>query len=200
MNKQEFLAALREGLQGLPQDDIEERVGFYAEMIDDRTEEGVSEEAAVAALEDVKEIATRTMAEIPLTKLVKEKVKPRRTLRAWEIILLAVGSPIWASLLLAAAAVFFSVYAAIWSVILAIWAAEAAIGVGALCGIAAGSYYALQGYVPTGVLLIGCGIFCAGLVILGFMGCKAGTKGMILLSKKIVLAVKALCKSKEGAR
>ena len=34
MNKQEFLAALREGLRGLPPADIEERIAFYDEMID----------------------------------------------------------------------------------------------------------------------------------------------------------------------
>ena len=39
MNKQEFLAELRKRLSGLPQADIEERIVFYSEMIDDRTEE-----------------------------------------------------------------------------------------------------------------------------------------------------------------
>ena len=49
MNKQEFLSLLRRELSGLPQGDIEERVGFYAEMIDDRMEEGLTEEEAVEA-------------------------------------------------------------------------------------------------------------------------------------------------------
>ena len=44
MNKQEFLAGLRKGLSGLPQEDIEERLLFYSEMIDDRIEEGMEEE------------------------------------------------------------------------------------------------------------------------------------------------------------
>ena len=39
MNKQEFLMRLREGLSGLPQNEIEERLTFYSEMIDDRIEE-----------------------------------------------------------------------------------------------------------------------------------------------------------------
>ena len=30
MSKQEFLAQLRKGLSGLPQDDIEERLTFYS--------------------------------------------------------------------------------------------------------------------------------------------------------------------------
>lgn len=47
MNKQEFLVKLRKGLSGLPKEDIEERLTFYSEMIDDRMEEGLSEEEAV---------------------------------------------------------------------------------------------------------------------------------------------------------
>ena len=51
MNKQEFLDALRRALSGVPLEEIEERVGFYGEMIDDRIEEGLSEVAAVAVVE-----------------------------------------------------------------------------------------------------------------------------------------------------
>ena len=35
MDKQQFLKALRSGLNGLPQEDIEERMCFYEEMIND---------------------------------------------------------------------------------------------------------------------------------------------------------------------
>ena len=40
MNKQKFLAELRKGLFGLPQDDIEERLTFYSEMLDDIMKNG----------------------------------------------------------------------------------------------------------------------------------------------------------------
>ena len=49
MNKQEFLVQLRNALSGLPKDDIEERIEFYSEMIEDRIEEGLSEEEAIAS-------------------------------------------------------------------------------------------------------------------------------------------------------
>ena len=45
MSKQEFLAALEEGLSGLPREDVDERLGFYSEMIDDRMEDGLPEDA-----------------------------------------------------------------------------------------------------------------------------------------------------------
>ena len=47
MDKKAFLDELREKLSGLPEEDIEERVAFYREMIDDRIEDGVPEEEAV---------------------------------------------------------------------------------------------------------------------------------------------------------
>lgn len=53
MNKREFLAGLRKGPAGLPQEDMEERLTFYAEMLDDRMEEVLSEEEAVEAVEAV---------------------------------------------------------------------------------------------------------------------------------------------------
>ncbi|MBO7632200.1 MAG: hypothetical protein J6S78_07730 [Lachnospiraceae bacterium] len=56
MNKKEFSELLRTSLAGLPQRDIEERVAFYEEMIDDRLEEGMSEEEAVRMVGPVGEI------------------------------------------------------------------------------------------------------------------------------------------------
>ena len=40
MCKQDFLNALEAKLSGLPKKDIEERLNFYEEIIDDRIEEG----------------------------------------------------------------------------------------------------------------------------------------------------------------
>ena len=48
MNKIEFMQKLKDGLAGLSPKDREEQLNFYSEMIDDRIEEGLSEEEAVA--------------------------------------------------------------------------------------------------------------------------------------------------------
>ena len=77
MTKQIFLTKLREGLYGLPQNDIEERVTFYSEMIDDRMEEGISQEDAVSEIGDVQNIVSQILMETPITKIVKEKVEKR---------------------------------------------------------------------------------------------------------------------------
>ena len=78
MNKQDFLAELRKGLSGLPQDDIEERLTFYSEMLDDRIEEGLSEEEAVSAAGTIDEIVAQTIADISLPKIARERLLPDR--------------------------------------------------------------------------------------------------------------------------
>ena len=110
MNKKEFLDQLRSKLSGLPQDDIEERVSFYSEMIDDRVEDGISEEDAVKDIGPVEEVVDTIMSEIPLSKLVKTKVKPRKNTPGWAIALIIIGFPVWFPLLISIAAVVFSIY------------------------------------------------------------------------------------------
>lgn len=82
MNKNEFLVQLRKKLSGLPQDDIEERLIFYSEMIDDHMEEGLSESEAVSAVGDIDEIVKQAIADVPLAKLAKERIRPKRCLKA----------------------------------------------------------------------------------------------------------------------
>ena len=91
MSKAEFLEVLRKRLSGLPREEVEERLAFYNEMIDDRIEDGLTEAEAVAGIGSVDDVARQIMAEIPLTTLVREKVRPKRILRVWEIILLVLG-------------------------------------------------------------------------------------------------------------
>ena len=107
MNKTDFLASLRKELNGVPEEEITQRLNFYSEMIEDRMEEGMAEEDAVASLGSAGQIAEQMIADIPFTKIVKQKLSPKRTLAAWEITLLILGFPIWGSLVLSAAAVAF---------------------------------------------------------------------------------------------
>ena len=106
MRKEEFLTQLRKGLGGLPQEDMEERLAFYREMIDDRMDEGLSEEEAVATVGTVSEI----VEDISPTKPAGDAAAASRRLKTWEILLLVLGSPIWLSLGIAAAAVILSVF------------------------------------------------------------------------------------------
>lgn len=199
MNKQEFLAQLRKGLSGLPKDDIDERLTFYREMIDDRMEDGIPEETAICEIGAVDELVSQIIADIPLGKLVKEKITPKKKLKAWEIILLVLGSPIWLSLLIAAFAVILSLYVVLWSVIISLWSVFASFAACGLAGIVAGVYFAVGGNGLTGIATIGAGIVCAGLSVFMFFGCKAATKGILLLTKKLAIRIKNCLIKKEEA-
>ncbi len=199
MNKQEFLAQLRKGLSGLPRSDIEERIAFYGEIIDDRMEEGLSEEEAVSAVGSVDEIVAQIVADIPLTKLVKEKIKPHKSLRVWEIALLVLGSPIWLSLLIALFAVILSLYICLWAVIISLWAVFASL-VGCTLGtVAEGVGFIYGGCVLSGIAMIGAGVVCAGLSVFMFCGCKVGTKGIFYFTKKLLIWIKNCIINKEEA-
>lgn len=200
MTKKEFLSELQKGLLGIPEDDIIRSIEFYSEMIDDRIEDGKTEEEAVAEIGSVKVAVSQILAEIPITKLIKEKVRKRRKLAAFEIVLLALGSPIWLSLLIAAFAVVLSLYAVIWSVVISFWAVFASLAGCALGGIASGIVFICTDHLFTGLAMFAASLVCAGLAIFSFFGCKAATKGAAVLTKKIALGIKNSFIKKEEAK
>ena len=200
MLKQEFLNALREKLSGLPQADIEERLTFYGEMIDDRMEEGLSEEKAVEAIGPVDEVVSQIVAETPLTKIVKEKIRPKRRMRVWEIVLLVVGFPLWFPLLVAAGAVVLSLYIVLWALVIVLWAIEVSLWACALASFAAAVVYFMNGHTPNGIAAFGAALIFAGLSLFLLFGCVAASKGAAKLAKKIVRGVKSLFVRKERAK
>ena len=199
MRKQEFLGQLRKGLSGLPKDDIEERLTFYSEMIEDRMEEGLSEEEAVSAVGSVEVIVSQVVADIPLTKIAKEKIKPKRQLKAWEIVLLVLGSPIWLSLGIAAFAVILSLYISLWAVIISLWAVFASLAACSIGGVLACVIFTVGGNGTSGLAMLAAGIVCAGLAIFMFYGCKAVTDGTLILTKKMAIWTKNCFIKKEVA-
>ena len=148
MTKIGFLLALRDKLGALPKEELEERLSFYSEMIEDRMEDGLSEEAAVADVGSVDEIAAQIVSDVPLATLVREKIKPKRQLRTWEILLLAALSPVWFALAVAAISVAFSLYAALW-------AGERTLGISFQPGNALAADGTVKGLCGAGVELVG---------------------------------------------
>lgn len=197
MNKAQFLDELRRRLSGLPQSDLEERLQFYGEMIDDRLEDGLTEAEAVAGIGSVDEVVEQIMADIPLSKLVKEKVRRRRGLKAWEIVLLVLGSPVWLPLGIAAFAVGLSVYITVWAVLISIWAVDLSLAVCAVGGLAAAVLYLTRGFPAGAGMMLGAAICCAGLAIGLFVGCRALTRELLRLTKKMLLGMKTMFMGKE---
>lgn len=64
MRKEEFLTALRANLTGLSPEGVEKLVEFCSEMIDDRMEDGLTEEEAVAAAGSLDELIQQAKTEL----------------------------------------------------------------------------------------------------------------------------------------
>ena len=166
-------------------------------MIDDRVEEGCTEEEAVAAIGSVESIAEQIIADTPLAKIARERIKTRRRLRAWEIVLIVVGSPIWGALAVVALAVLLVIYAVLWTVVAVVWSVFAALAACAPVFVGVGIIFSITESVLTGLAMIGGGLACAGLAIFAFFGCLKTTKGMVWLTKKIALGIKKCFVRKE---
>ena len=199
MNKQEFLKQLRRGLRGLPQEDIEERLIFYGEMIDDRIEEGLSETEAVAAIGTVGDIVSQILAETSLTKIVKEKIKPKRPIRPWVIVLLILGFPLWFPIMIAVIAIVLAAYIVVWAVIITLWAVFASLIAGAICAVVSAMYCVTCGKALSALSMLALAPLCAGAAILMFFVCHAATRGVFWLTKKTAIGLKHMLIGKETA-
>lgn len=192
MNKNEFLATLRERLNGLPEEDIIKSIDFYGEMLDDRIEDGMSEEEAVSDLGNIEEIISQILSAVSLPKLVKEKVKPKRALKAWEIVLLVLGAPLWIPLLATVILTVLAIYLSVWSMIISLYAVDLSIAVSGLACIGVAVALLFDGqFVPAGVVF-GAGLVCMGLAILLLFAFNMVTKGILWVSKKALLGIKGL--------
>ena len=194
MTKLEFLTALRQKLNTLPREDINRSVDYYTEMIDDGIEDGLSEAEAVALLDPPDVLAEQILAEAPSPKA---SLPSRRKLRIWEIILLALGSPLWLSLLVAAAAVVLAVYIVIWAVILTCFAIDLALAAAAVGVLFSCVVCAVRGQPVQALVLGGGALVCAGLSIVLFFGCVPAAKGAWRLSRLIWRGIRSLFVRKE---
>lgn len=190
MNKQEFLSSLRDRLNGLPKEDIEERLNFYEEMINDRMDEGKSEEEAVADIGSVDQIVEEIAQDTPLRKLVKEKIKPKRKLRAWEIVLIILGFPLWFPLLLTAFILALVFYLLIWILVLVSYSIEFSLCASAVMGLFIFIAYLFNG--EFNLASLGLSIMCSGGAFLFLFPCYWTTRGTLKLSKTIMTKIKML--------
>ena len=166
MDKISFLKELQKRLKGLPEEDIQRSLEYYREMIEDRMEEGLTEEDAVADMGSVEQIA-----EPLLPKSAKRKMK------AWEIVLLVLGFPVWFSLLAAAASVVIAI-------IVSIYAVDISLAAGCLGGVICAIVYLITCNWAGAAFLFGAGIVCGGLAILCFLASNALMKLCFATIKK----------------
>ena len=198
MKKDIFLAELKAALSALPEKEIEDTVSFYNEMITDSIEEGSTEEEAIASVGTIEEIVAQVVDYTPLSKILIEKMKPKKRLRFWEILLLSLGSPIWLSLGIVALAVIFSLWISLWAGIISLWAVFASVSVSSFGCMLVGIVLTAVGRVPEGLLSLSVGLVCSGMGILLFFVCKWITVQFIKLTKKLLLWIKTIFTRNRG--
>ena len=190
MTKQEFITTLRQKLSGLPTQELEDRLNFYSEIIDDKIEEGKTEEDAVAEIGEVGKIATQIISETSLFSIVKENVRPTKKSSPLQTALLVVGSPLWFTLAVAFCAIVFALYVVLWCLVVVVWAIFIAFAVACPMGIIISTSFNFSGNPYTSVALIGISIILGGLAILMFFASKKATTAILAFSKKMLLGIK----------
>lgn len=187
MTKQEFLDALRKYLTGLPQDEIEERISFYSEMIDDEVADGKSEEEVIANIGNIDDVVMEIAGGIPLVKLVKEKIKPKRKLKAWEIVLLILGFPLWFPLVLTALILIGIFYLLIWILVIVAYSVELSLIFASLTSF---FYFFITMVSGPNPLILGFSLMTGGGAVLLFFGCIKATKATLRFTKFLLTKIK----------
>ena len=189
MTKNAYLSELADRLRQLPQSEIDKSIAYYSEIIDDRMEEGCSEDEAVNGLEAPVTAAERILQDAPLGMLVRERIRPKQAVSGWIIALLVIGFPVWFPLLLAAAGIVFAMYVVVWSLVFAFFASTFAVGTASLAvlitafvraGEGAGLIFALLG---VGLLGIGC------FILMGLATWMAAS-GVVRLTAALIRSLK----------
>ena len=200
MNKEAFLAALSRGLSPhLAPSDVKNSLDYYEELIADRMEEGVSEEAAVAAVGDPEAAVGQILAEVPMTRLVKHRFTPKHPTALFWVLLIA-GCPVWLSLGAAALAVLVSVYAVLVTLLVCYYAILLACLGGTVLAVICGIYQLAGGSWPMAAFYFGCGLILLGVGLLMIPGVKPVTAGLWRLAAGIPKWIRALLLRKEDAQ
>ena len=162
MTKTEYLKSLKRALRPVKNEERKKSLAYFSEVIDDRMEDGVSEEDAIAELESVEAAAERIIAEAQALG----QLKPKRGI--WEIALIILGFPLWFPVLLTIAIVVLTIYGLVWVIIGSLFITSAALG---LCGVA--GIFCLFMYLGTnpaaGFAVLGTGFVSAGLGVALFI-------------------------------
>ena len=198
MTKNDFLMSLKHKLSGLPEEDLNERIDFYSEMIDDKIEDGISEEQAVIEIGSIDEISSQIIKEVPLRNIVKEKIRFKKKRKVFESVLLIVGSPVWVPILIAILAVTISLYLTMWVVLGCFYVTSISMFISAIGGFIMAVAQMISGNYPTGVLFIGAALFLIGLGILMILGTRFMVKGFLMLTQKTVKGLKQLLIDNKG--
>ena len=187
MKRSEFLEELKARLWAMPEGDVQNSLDYYSEMIDDRMEDGLTEEEAVAAVGDLEEIVKQILSETPRPPQVVEPMKKQKpeqkNTKTWLILLAVLGSPVWIPVAAGLLATVLSVYVSLWTVVISLYATFAALAASSL-GCILASFFVVGG-MASATVVWGVALLCAGLAILILLLSNLAAKGLVKLTKLI---------------
>ena len=192
MNKEEYLDAIRGRISAMPADDINRFMDYYSEMIDDRVEDGLSEDEAVADMGSPDAAVEQILEEMPLTKLVKEKIKPKHELKAWEVVLIVLGSPVWIPLLITAAVLLLTLWIVAFALLISFYAVVLSFVVAGICGLICIIPLFIANSPYTAVLMLGAALIGIGIAILFVVSVKPVTVGIFKVCRASVNGIKRM--------
>lgn len=162
MTKKEYLNQLSAALRPMKRAERSRSVAYFSEVIDDRMEDGSTEDQVVSSMEPVQEAASRILAEAADNGTMKKQ------LGVWAIVLIVLGFPVWFPLLATVAVLIITLYATIWILIAAVFIISVSF---ALCGIiGALAMLGMAVAVPfPAVMSFGAGLMLSGIGVALFM-------------------------------
>lgn len=190
MTKNEFLESLRNALSEMDEEDRAKQLEYYSEMIDDRIEDGCTEEEAISALGSIYDIKKTIFAEMPLLKKVKTNIKPKKKMRAWQKVLLIISAPIWGSLFFAFACVAFALLIVVWALVISLYAVTFSLAISSIAMLASSPILLMNANAVQAVIIFGAALIVAGIALLSFIISFFATKGAVNLGKAMIKLIK----------
>lgn len=218
MTKHDFIYALRCRLQDLPVPETEPHIEYYTEMIDDRIDEGMTEEEAVADIGTLDEIEHRIriqcgrQAEEDTMDGLRSWIARMRLklhwdgpLKAWQVIILILVIlsiiPLMGTLIgiiFGGIGILLGVCAAVVGVIAFCYVADIVLLVSGIGAVIGGMIQLVQQQTGEGLFILGMGLSMIGCFVLAWWGSVILTKQLIKGCDKLIKWLKSL--GKKGRR
>ncbi len=159
-------------------------------MIDDGMEDGLGEEEAISKIGTIDAIKTQIISDIPLHRIVKKRMRPKKTLGTVEIVLLILGSPIWLTLCICALTIVVAIFVVLLALVICFWGVFASFTTAMFASMLGSFDFFIKGFFFPGLTGIGSSLFFMGLAMIFFIVCIYFTMGIMHLTKKITIFIK----------
>lgn len=162
MTREAYLRILQGNLVNVPPEEVWNIMQYYREYFDDAGEENV--QRVIEELGPPELLAKKVSADFTRGNDGSRTVQKKND--TWLVILLLVlSAPVWGIALIVAASLVFAAVITIVSLVFAFGVTAFALAGGGICTVGAG-IGALFTDAPTGIMVIGAGLLCAGIGLL----------------------------------